>query len=86
MLSLGGLSNIKKITSSSRWITVVLDDKNKFDGDKLLKDQAYKIVERYYGFIIFLGPSSPKICREIRKQMKDLNYCLKYRKKQGVKK
>ena len=81
MLSLGGLSNIKKITSSSRWITVVLDDKNKFDGDKLLKDQAYKIVERYYGFIIFLGPSSPKICREIRKQMKDLNYCLKYRKK-----
>ncbi|MGN1398562.1 MAG: hypothetical protein ACI4WG_00970, partial [Erysipelotrichaceae bacterium] len=78
--ALGGLNNIKKITSSARWITVVLDDKTKLDSKSLLEDRPYRIIERYYGFVIFCGPASSEICRKIRKQQKDLQVCYKFRK------
>ncbi len=78
---LGGLTNIKKITSSSIAITVVLYDRDKLNVDDLLNGRAYKVTERYYGFIINYGSGSSTICRKIRKELNDYQDCLAYSKK-----
>ena len=78
---LGGINNIKKITSSSVAITVVLNDRDKLDVNGLLADRAYKVTERYYGFIIEYGAGSSSICRKVRKAMQDYQTCLQYSKK-----
>lgn len=79
--NLGGLTNIKKITSSSVAITVVLYDRDKLNVDGLLAGRAYKIIERYYGFIINYGSGSSTVCRKIRKEIKNYQDCLAYSKK-----
>lgn len=75
---LGGIDNIKKITSSSVAITVVLFDRDKINVEGLLSGRAYKVTERYYGFIIEYGAGSSSLCRKIRKRMQDYQDCLQY--------
>jgi phosphotransferase system IIB component len=77
--NLGGISNIKKITSSATSIIVVLYDKEKINVQNIIDGRAYKIIERYYGYIINYGPASTALCRKIRKEIKNYQDCLEYK-------
>jgi len=77
--NLGGLSNIKKITSSATAIIVVLNDKEKINVPNIIAGRAYKVIERYYGYIISYGPGSASLCRRIRKEVKNYQDCLEYK-------
>lgn len=76
--ALGGLDNIKMINSSVLSIIVVLYDKEKIKVDQLVDNKAYKVRERYFGYIISFGPASSQICHRIRKEVKNYEDCLKY--------
>lgn len=77
--NLGGISNIKKITSSATAIIVVLYDKEKINVQNIIDGRAYKVIERYYGYIINYGPGSTALCRKIRKEIKNYQECLEYK-------
>jgi phosphotransferase system IIB component len=77
--NLGGISNIKKITSSATSIIVVLYDKEKINKQNIIEGRAYKIIERYYGYIISYGPGSAALCRKISKEIKSYQDCLEYK-------
>ena len=77
--NLGGISNIKKITSSPTSIIVVLYDKEKINVQNIIEGRAYKVVERYYGYIISYGPGSAALCRKINKEIKNYQDCLEYK-------
>jgi len=76
--ALGGLNNIKMVTSSILSITVVLNDKEAIKVDQLVENKAFKVKERYFGYVISFGPSSASICHKIKKELKNYEYCLKY--------
>ncbi|MGI6607744.1 MAG: hypothetical protein ACOX1F_02015 [Erysipelotrichaceae bacterium] len=77
--NLGGISNIKKITSSATALIVVLYDKHKINADNIIAGKAYKVVERYYGYIINYGPGSNALRRKISKEIENYKDCLEYK-------
>ena len=78
--ALGGIDNIRMITSSPLSIIVVLDDNERFDPQAVLKTKAYLIKERYFGYHIDYGPGSSALCRSIRKEMKEFAEVMEYHK------
>ncbi len=77
--NLGGISNIKKITSSATSIIVVLYDKEKINVQNIIDGKAYKVVERYYGYIIHYGPGSAALSKKIIKEIENYQACLEYK-------
>ena len=78
--ALGGLENIKMITSSPTSVIVVLHDNEKLDPKALLETRAYLIKERYFGYHINYGPGSPALCRMIKKEIRELEEIKNYHK------
>ena len=76
--ALGGVGNIKMITSSSVSIVAILIDNNKIDIEKLLETRAYKVRERYFGYYIDYGPGAASLAKQIKKDIKAYNECLEF--------
>ncbi|MBQ6655232.1 MAG: hypothetical protein IJM79_06905 [Erysipelotrichaceae bacterium] len=76
--ALGGVDNIKMITSSPVSVIVVLHDNEKLDPKALLETRAYLVKERYFGYHIDYGPGSTALCRMIKKEAKELAECKEY--------
>lgn len=68
--ALGGLENIRSVTSTPDKITVVLHHRDKVDFDALRDEGAYLILESLDGYLIRLGNLSTIVAKEIKKQLK----------------
>jgi len=75
---LGGIQNIQMITSTLNELIVVLNDKEKLNVDLLLLSNSYKVIERYYGYVVSYGPGSKELCRLIKKEMANYEDVMKY--------
>lgn len=68
--ALGGLSNIRSVTSTPDKMTVSLNHRDKVNFDQLRQEGAYLILESKEGYLIRLGNLSTIIAKEIKKELK----------------
>lgn len=68
--ALGGLENIRSLTSTPDKITVALNHRDKVNFDSLREEGAYLILESLDGYLIRLGNLSTIVAKEIKKQLK----------------
>lgn len=76
--ALGGVDNIKMITSTPLSIIAVLHDNDKLDPKALLETRAFLVKERYFGYHIEYGPGSYALSRMIKKEAKELAEVMEY--------
>lgn len=68
--ALGGIGNIRSVTSTPDKMTVALNYRDKVNFKQLRQEGAYLILESKEGFLIRLGNLSTIIAKEIKKELK----------------
>ncbi|MCI8540340.1 MAG: hypothetical protein HFE68_02135 [Erysipelotrichaceae bacterium] len=68
--ALGGLENIRAVTSTPDKLTIALNQRDKVNFEQLREEGAYLILESKEGYLIRLGNLSTIIAKDIKKRLK----------------
>ena len=71
--ALGGLNNIRSVSSTPDKMTVALHHRDKVNFNLLRQEGAYLILEAKEGYLIRLGNLSTIIAKEIKKELKRMS-------------
>lgn len=71
--ALGGMNNIRSVTSTPDKMTVALNHRDKVNFKQLRQEGAYLILESKEGYLIRLGNLSTIIAKEINKELKRMS-------------